>query len=141
LRRVPSRRRLAADLSLALLLLWAAGTFAFETHGARHDWLGDHLHQPTSAYWRIGSRPVERLRRCLGTADALLAPHEPLILWDPANDFYRWRWAAYFLPHRDVVHATAGGPAGSLVLATSRSAPPGARLEQGARWCGLYRLP
>jgi hypothetical protein len=113
----------------------------FEARGARHDWLAGQLHHPTSAYWRLDSKPTERLRRCLSSVDALLPAGEPLRLWDPANDFYRWRWAAYFLPHRDVVQAGAATPAGSLVVASSRTAPPGARLEDGARWCGLYRLP
>jgi hypothetical protein len=136
----PQRRR-AVDMALAMLVLWAAGAMLFAAHGARHDWLGGHLHQPTSAYWRLGSKPTERLRRCVEMADQLLAPGEPLLLWDPDNDFYRWRWTAYFLPQRDVVHARAGTPAGSLVVASSRTAPPGARLERGERWCGLYRLP
>ena len=134
-------RRLVADVVLGLLVLWTGGAMAFEAHGARHDWLAGLLHQPTSAYWRPGSRPTERLQRCLASVDSLLAPDEPLLLWDPGNDFYRWRWAAYYLPHRDVVPAGRDAPAGSLVAASSRTAPPGARLERGERWCGLYRLP
>ena len=128
-------------MALGLVLLWAAGAMLFEAHGARHDWLADRLHQPTSAYWRLGSKPTQRLRRCLASADALLPAREPLLLWDAGNDFYRWRWAAYFLPHRDVALAGPGTTAGALVVAGSRTAPPGARLVRGERWCGLYRLP
>jgi hypothetical protein len=135
-----SRRR-TADVALALLLLWAGGTFLFEARGARHDLLAGRLHQPTSAYWRLGSRPPERLRRCLALVDPLLAPSEPVRLWDPGNDFFRWRWAAYFLPHREVVQGGASTPPGSVVVAGSRSAPPGARRVAGEPWCGLYLLP
>ena len=134
-------RRHVADVALALLLLWAGGTFLFEARGARHDLLAGRLHQPTSAYWRLGSRPPERLRRCLALVDPLLAPREPVLFWDPGNDFFRWRWAAYFLPHREVVQAGASTPPGSIIVAGSRSAPPGAQRVAGEPWCGLYRLP
>jgi hypothetical protein len=140
-RRSRASLRRVADVALALLLLWAGGTFLFEARGARHDLRAGRLHQPTSAYWRLGSRPPERLRRCLELVDLLLAPQDPLLLWDPGNDFFRWRWAAYFLPHREVVQAGASTPGGSVVVASSRSAPPGAQRLAGAPWCGLYRLP
>ena len=137
----PGSRRRIADTALVLLLLWAGGTFLFEARGARHDLLAGRLHQPTSAYWRLGSRPPERLRRCLALVDPLLAPGEPIRLWDPGNDFFRWRWAAYFLPHREVMQAAASTPHGSVVVAGSRSAPSGAQRVAGEPWCGLYRLP
>jgi hypothetical protein len=140
-RRSRASLRRVADVALIPLLLWAGGTFLFEAHGARHDLLAGRLHQPTSAYWRLGSRPPERLRRCLELVDPLLAPGAPVRLWDPANDFFRWRWAAYFLPHREVVQAGASTPPGSVVIAGSRSAPPGAQRVAGETWCGLYRLP
>ncbi|HEV8238126.1 MAG TPA: hypothetical protein VGS57_02015 [Thermoanaerobaculia bacterium] len=126
---------------VALLLVWAGGTFVFEARGARHDWLAGTLHQPSSMYWRLGSRPPERLDRCLRSVDALLPAREPVLLWDPTNDFFRWRWAAYFLPHREVVQAGAATPPGRVVVASSRSAPAGARRVAGEPWCGLYRLP
>ena len=126
---------------LTLLLLWAGGTFLFETRGARNDWLGGKLHQPTSFWWRLGSKPPQRLRRCLTSIDALLAPGEPVRLWDPGNDFHRWRWAAYLLPHRDVMQASATTPSGSVVVASSRTAPAGAERVAGESWCGLYQLP
>ncbi|HXT49396.1 MAG TPA: hypothetical protein VN811_00060 [Thermoanaerobaculia bacterium] len=137
----PRRRRLLADVALALLLLWAGGTFLFEAHGAYHDWRAGALHHPTPFWWRLGSRPSQRWRRCLTSVDALLGAREPVLLWDPGNDFDRWRWAAYFLPHRDVVQAGPQTPSGSVVVASSRSAPPGARRVAGESWCGLYRLP
>ncbi|HET9767352.1 MAG TPA: hypothetical protein VFS60_10925, partial [Thermoanaerobaculia bacterium] len=93
-RRSRASLRRVADIALALLLLWAGGTFLFEARGTRHDLRAGRLHQPTSAYWRLGSRPPERLRRCLALVDPLLAPGEPMRLWDPGNDFFRWRWAA-----------------------------------------------
>ena len=138
---MPRQRRLLADAALVLLGLWAAATFLFEAHGARHDWLAGALHQPTSFYWRLGSRPPQRLRRCLTSVDALLGAREPVLLWDPGNDFFRWRWAAYYLPHRDVVQAGANTPSGSLVVASSRTAPAGARRVGGESWCGIYQLP
>ena len=137
----PGRRRLLADALLVLLVLGSAGTFLFEARGARHDWRAGKLHQPTSAYWRLGSRPPERLRRCLTSVDRLVAKGDPVLLWDPGSDFYRWRWAAYYLPHRQVVQAGASTPAGSVVVTGSRAAPPGARRVAGEPWCGLYRLP
>ena len=130
-----------ADLPLALLLVWAAGTFLFEARGARHDRLAGTLHQPTSAYWRLGSKPPQRLQRCLQSVDAMLGEGEAVVLWDPTNDFFRWRWSAYFLPRREVLQAGANTPRGSIVVATSRSAPAGARRVAGEPWCGLYRLP
>jgi hypothetical protein len=133
--------RLVADLSLALLLVWAGATFLFQAHGARHDRLAGTLHQPSSMFWRFGSRPPQRLQRCLQTVDAVLGEGEPVLLWDASNDFFRWRWAAYFLPHRQVVQAGASTPPGSVVVASSRSAPAGARRVGGEPWCGLYRLP
>src|SRR6185503_2788883 len=136
----PKKRHLA-DAALALLVLWAAGTFVFEAHGARHDWLAGTLYQPTSAYWRLGSRPPQRLHRCLSSVDALLGADEPVLLWDPGNDFFRWRWASYLLPHREVRQAGAGTPSGSVMVASSRTAPAGARRVGGETWCGLYRLP
>ena len=133
--------RRIADSSLALLLVWAAATFLFEAHGARHDRLAGTLHQPSSMFWRFGSRPPQRLQRCLQSVDALLGEGEPVLLWDPGNDFFRWRWASYFLPHRDVLQAGVTTPPGSVVVASSRSAPAGARRVGGEPWCGLYRLP
>jgi len=134
-------RRRVVETVLVLLVIWAGWVLLFEAHGARHDWLAGQLHQPTSAYWRLGSRPPERLRRCLSAMHTVLPAREPLLLWDPAQDFYRWRWAAYFVPQRDVVQAGAATAPGSLVVASARTAPPGAERMRGDRWCALYRLP
>ena len=126
---------------MTLLLVWAGATFAFQVNGARHDWLAGSLYHPSSMYWRLGSRAPQRLQRCLASVDAQLGAGDPVLLWDPSNDFFRWRWAAYFLPHREVLQAGASTPPGSVVVASSRSAPAGSKRISGEPWCGLYRLP
>jgi hypothetical protein len=89
------------------------------------------------------------MRRCVASLGPSLAAGETVLLWDPTNDFYRWRWAAYFLPDREVATAGPGAPSRTLVIATSPTAPPGASLVArgaagntgaGDASCGLYRL-
>ena len=134
-------RRRAIDLLLLTLLAWSAHALWFQARGARHDWRARFLYRPSADYWRPGTPPAERLRRCVVGLDPAIAPGETAFLWDPTDDFYRWRWASYFLPGREVRTAKPGAPSGLLVIATTRSGPPGATLVAGGSWCGLYRLP
>jgi hypothetical protein len=124
-----------------LLVGWAGYAYWFEAYGAHHDWRLKLRYRRDSAYWRFGTQPPERLRRCVVGLEPEVPAGEPVYLWDPGNDFYRWRWAAYFLPGREVLPAGPGAPAGTLVVVTARTGPPGASLVAGGRWCGLYRLP
>src|SRR5262245_46434757 len=94
--------RHAIDLLLVALLAWSAHALWFQARGARHDWRAGLLYHPSADYWRLGSPPAERIRRCVVGLDASIPAEDTVFLWDPADDFYRWRWASYFLPAREV---------------------------------------
>jgi hypothetical protein len=134
-------RRRAMDLLLVALLAWSAHALWFQARGARHDWRAGFLYRPSADSWRLDTAPAERLRRCLVGLEPSIGASDTVFLWDPANDLYRWRWAAYYLPAREVRNAGPGAPSGILVIATTRNGPPGATLVGGGAWCGLYRLP
>ncbi len=133
-------RRRGRDLLLALLVGWTAHGFYFEAAAARDGWRLHRLPGPSSDRWRLGAAQPERLRRCLVGMEPTL-PAGIVYLWDPATDLYRWRWACYFLPGREVRAAGPTAPSGLLVIATTRRGPPGGQLVRGGSWCGVYRLP
>jgi hypothetical protein len=104
---------------------------------------------PTSApvvSWRLGSRPAERLRRCLDEARGLLPADAVVTFVSPPGplqaDFFRSRWAAYLLPDLDVV-TPADGPTGSRFLIAFQMGAdrPGLTLiRELPGLCGLYSL-
>jgi hypothetical protein len=96
--------------------------------------------------WRIGSRPAERLRRCLDEAHGLLPRGSIVTFVSPPGalqaDFFRSRWAAYLLPDLDVV-TPADGPVGSrfLIAFQMRVERLGVTLIHDLPGlCGLYGL-
>jgi hypothetical protein len=100
-------------LLLSLALGWAAYSLLREaTAGVRS------LAEPPSSgpviNWRLGSRPAERLHRCLQEAHRLVSPDPFVTFVSPPGaidaEFLRWRWAAYFLPDLDVVRLSDGAP-------------------------------
>src|SRR5438270_2011508 len=82
----------AADLMLALLLLWAVGSWAIEVHRAVRDGAARAGYQAPPALWRFGTPATQRLRHCIARATSAVPPGELVRLYDPRQDFFRWRW-------------------------------------------------
>jgi hypothetical protein len=118
---------------LAAALGWAAVAFLSEVQRALagFDRRGEDRSSPI--LWRLGMRPPARLASCLEAIDRTLPPEAPLTVLSPegAGDprFYRWRWAAYLLPNRDVLDfdPTAGVEPSGYVVALL-APPSGSRL-------------
>jgi hypothetical protein len=94
-------------LALGLLVAWAGAGFLAEVNRGLAGWDARAEITEPPWLWRPGlSQPAE-LERCLAparkeipprTVVACSSPDEP-----PGAAFYRWRWAAYFLPAQDLV--------------------------------------
>ncbi|HEX5761448.1 MAG TPA: hypothetical protein VF121_19860 [Thermoanaerobaculia bacterium] len=98
--------------------------------------------------WHFGMAPVAALERCVAAARPHLPPGSVVAFAGPpeprGDGFLRWRWAAYFLPERDVVRwrgAAGPGPA-THVLACRRDLAGDSRLAAVARLPAgrLYRV-
>lgn len=119
-------------LALGLLVAWAAAGFLAEVNRALTGWDARAEITEPPWLWRPGLAQPAELERCLaslrqeippGTVVAFASPDEP-----PGAAFYRWRWAAYFLPAQDVVRE--GEP--SARPGTRIACLPGGRLRRGA---------
>jgi hypothetical protein len=100
-------------LALGLLTAWAAAGFLHEVNEAVAGW-DERARQATApTAWRMGSAATDELARCLREARAAMPAGGAVAFASPDDapeaQFRRWRWAAYFLPERDVLQA--GDPA------------------------------
>jgi hypothetical protein len=94
-------------LALGLLVAWAGAGFLLEVNGAVAGWDARKEIAELPWLWRPGLTQPAELERCLaaarreipaGTVVAFSSPDDP-----PGAAFYRWRWAAYFMPAHDLV--------------------------------------
>jgi hypothetical protein len=126
----------------AALLGWAVFGFLLHATKAAAAWRDRDSYATGSANWRFDTRQVGRLRRCLSSSLEVIPPDARIAVAARAPDIYFWRWAAYFLPHRDVLPAPAVPPVeGSDYLIAFGTEWPEGELLRGGRWCGVYRLP
>lgn len=125
-----------------LLLLWCGLGFAREATRAARGWRDRRqMAQASSFFWRFGAPPVQRLRRCMDEARRVVPAGSLVAIADPADDFFRWRWSAYFLAADDVItmrHPEAASAAYAIALGRG-AALAGERLAV-RRDCAVYRL-
>jgi hypothetical protein len=95
--------------------------------------------------WRFGTAESQRLERCLARA-ARRVPRGGKIAFlssEGAGDdsFFRWRWAAYFLPGYDVVPEVGESPVGlpdAVVAFDQVFSDPRFALAERRRSCRVY---
>jgi hypothetical protein len=92
---------------LGFALCWAGFAFLLELSHAIGNYDARDRRAPVPANWRFGIPQVEVLAQGLGEARALL-PAGSVVAFasrpGPGDaEFFRWRWAAYFLAGCDVV--------------------------------------
>ena len=130
--------------ALAFLLLGWCG-WALVREGARAVSAAPHrraVAPESSFFWRFGSPPVEELRRCALEASRMIPAGAKVALGDPQDDFFRWRWAAYYLPGNDVVGARQPEAVDSeFLLEMSDRVPPFGTRVGGRPGCTVYFLP
>lgn len=98
---------LVVRLGLLVALLWVGLSFVFEIDRTLERYRSGHWFYRGSPRWRFGSPPVEELSRFLGKASSVIPPGRRILfssLTDSnAADFFRYMWAAYFLPRHDLL--------------------------------------
>jgi hypothetical protein len=121
---------------MGLALAWAAIALARTLGDTVASWDSRARIDPPSI-WHPGMEPVERLHRCIAELAALL-PRDTVVAFASAPgeagaEFYRWRWAAYFLPGLEVTWlADRQGALTATHLVTYRcqaEPPPGTHLQ------------
>ena len=133
-----ARRR---GVALLLLVLWTAFGFGREALGAAIAWHGRATYRTVTILWRFDTPQTTRLQRCLDAATAVMPAGSTVALFDPDDDFLRWRWTAYFLPAYDVAASKDTEVAKArYVIASGRQRPPSGNRVLGGRGCGVYRL-
>lgn len=133
-------------LIVAALLAWAGVAFlaevrhAFDEYDAR-----DHFVAWHPKLWRFGTLEPQRLERCLDRVARRVPPGGKIAFLSPDGtgdmSFFRWRWAAYFLPAYEVVPLVDEGPVGlpdAVVAFDQGYADPRFALAERRRGCRLY---
>jgi len=123
-----------------VLLLWAGAAFAWEGWAALTDWRRRGRFAATSFYWRFEVAETMALERCLGRAAQLMPVGCAVAVYDPTQDFFRWRWAAYLLPAYDVVISRDAERAGASFYVSLDQQPPRGQLLMTRPGCQVYRL-
>jgi hypothetical protein len=97
-------------LILVFFLAWSAFAFLAELQDTFAGWDRRENERSDPIRWRFGVRQVGILEQCLAEARREIPPGSVVAFASPpspdaaaAADFYRWRWAAYFLPDYDVL--------------------------------------
>lgn len=133
-------------LLLGFLLAWSAIAFLTELQEAIDGFDRRTVARSDPVLWRFGTVPVEILERCMTEARPLIPPGSVVIFTSPGppiSDFYRWRWAAYFLPEVDVIQPTqpdAGKIARYLISHRVPIEHPRAELLKPLTGCRLYQV-
>jgi hypothetical protein len=136
----PTKARLRT-VGLALLVLWTGFGFGREVLRAAIAWHGRATYRTVTILWRFDTVQTERLQRCLDAATAVMPAGSTVALFDPEDDFLRWRWTAYFLPAYDVAASKDIEVAKArYVVASGRQRPPSGTRVLGGRGCGVYQL-
>ena len=133
-------------LLLVALVAWAAVALlvelrrGFESYDARETFVAGH-----PLIWRFGTTEVERLERCVARAAGRVKPGSRIAFLSPEGDadaaFFRWRWAAYFLPAYSVSPEVPDSPLGlpQAVIAYDRGfTDPRYVAVERRRGCRLY---
>lgn len=134
---------------MGLALAWAGIALARTLGDTVASWDSRARIDPPSI-WHLGMEPVERLHRCIGELETLL-PRDTVVAFASAPgeagaEFYRWRWAAYFLPGLQVTWlADRAGSLSATHLVSYRcqaEPPAGTRLQfiRQLRGGRLYRI-
>jgi hypothetical protein len=134
-------------LILGLAVAWCGFWFLRETGGALEGY--DFRQQARSGpqTWRTGAPRLLRLERCLAGVRERVPAGRPIAFASPEeasrDDFFRWRWAAYYLPEHDLLfaHDPASLPDAEYLVDYGRGVRD-PRLELLARLhgCRLYRI-
>lgn len=133
-------------LLLGLLLAWSATAFLAELQEAIEVYDRRTVHRSDPVRWRFGTAPVDILERCMTEAGRLIPSGSVVIFTSPgpeAADFYRWRWAAYFLPEDDLIRPSQPGAGALAQYLISHRVPiqhPRAELVKPLTACRLYRV-
>lgn len=95
-------------LIVAVVVAWAGIAFLAELRRAYEGYDGKSSFVATHPLiWRFGTAEPERLERCLARAARRVQPGSRIAFLSPDGQggvaFFRWRWAAYFLPAHHVV--------------------------------------
>ena len=99
--------RMSGRLLLGFLLAWSAFAFLAELTQALEEYDRRQTLRTHPILWRFGMPQVKVLEQCLTEARQII-PRGSVVVFasprDPAEaGFFRWRWAAYFLPELDVI--------------------------------------
>jgi hypothetical protein len=141
--------RLTRYSVLGLWLAWAFFALVSENRGAMSAW-NRRQENALPNRWEFGGAPVNRLQRCLAGVEGLL-PRDSVVLFDSpdgplAARFFRWRWAAYFLPDLNVAppQDDRGASTASYAIGyhLEPTPPPGSHLDFSRQLdgCRLYRI-
>jgi hypothetical protein len=133
-------------LLLGLLLAWSATAFLVELQEAIEIYDRRTVYRSDPVRWRFGTAPVEVLEKCMTEAGEIIPPGSVVIFTSPgpeASDFYRWRWAAYFLPEVDLIRPSYAGAGRIAQYLISHRVPiqhPRAELVKPLTGCRLYSV-
>lgn len=135
-------------LILGLALAWCAFWFLRELEGALAGYDGRHQARSGPLTWRFGTPRLERLEGCLaGVRERVPAGSRIALAVPPAEDredFFLWRWAAYYLPAHDLLLArdlAALPDAEYLVYYRRQLRDPRLQLVGQLQGCRLFRIP
>jgi hypothetical protein len=133
-------------LLLGFLLVWSAFVFLAHLQRALADFDRREVFLSDPVQWRFGTPQTEVLRRCLAEARPLLPPGSVVVFTSPKAemaDFYRWRWAAYWLPEQDLIQPESPRAAETAEYLISHQVPiqlPRAKLMKQLHGCQLFRV-
>lgn len=134
-------------LILVFFLAWSAFAFLAELQGTFAGWDRRESERSDPIRWRFGVRQTGILEKCLAEARREIPPGSVVAFASPqgpaAADFYRWRWAAYFLPEHDVLPVSdpkAGELARYVIAHRQPIDDPRVEVVRPLTGCVLYRV-
>src|SRR5262245_48832019 len=133
-------------LVLGFLLVWSAFMFLAHLQKALADFDRRSVFYSDPLQWRFGMPQTEILERCFAEARPLIPPGSVVVFTSPKAemaDFYRWRWAAYFLPEHDLIQPETPRAAEMAEYLISHRVPirlPRARPMKRLTGCQLFRV-
>jgi hypothetical protein len=128
------------EMLLLALLVWTALLFVRASALDLVAWRARDESRPQVLLWRFGVAPVERLRRCMRLVEAHVGPGTSLALLTPDDELMTQRWAAYFLPGRNVIGGQSAVAHADMVVAWGRLPLPPGEPVAGGPLCRIHRL-
>lgn len=133
-------------LIVAVVVAWAGIAFLAELRRAYEGYDGKSGYVARNPLlWRFGTAEPQRLERCLARAARRVQPGSKIALLSPDGPggytFYRWRWAAHFLPAYHVAPEVLEGPLGlpdAVVAFDQGFADPRFTAVERRRGCRIY---